>query len=240
MRMKKGVKMMRSSETIGELLKALVSCAPALRSVQKNKAGYGYKYTTLDGIIEMLRDVLPKHGVWFYQSVSTLDDTNFVLKTRVFHVSGEWVEDELCFGETAVKGANQTQQMGASITYFRRYALAAFFAIAADEDTDGVAAASQRTKAPSTSSTQPQSKSPSETPQGASNQQKQKQDPLPFILAAMARRMKAGETQESVLKSFADILQTDEMRSPEQMTDAQRSALARALYKQEKEQIGNR
>lgn len=230
---------MRSSETIGELLKALVACAPDLRSVQKNKAGYGYKYTTLDGIIEMLRDVLPKHGVWFYQSVSTLDDENFVLKTRVFHVSGEWVEDELCFGETAVKGANQTQQMGASITYFRRYALAAFFAIAADEDTDGIAAASQRPKAPSASSTQPQPKSPPETPQSASNQPKRKQDPLPFILAAMARRMKAGEAQESVLKSFADILQTDEIRSPEQMTDAQRSALARVLYKQEKEQIGN-
>lgn len=231
---------MRSSETIGELLKALVSCAPDLRSVQKNKAGFGYKYITLDCIIEMLRDVLPKHGVWFYQSVSTLDDTQFVLKTRVFHSSGEWIEDELCFGETAVKGANATQQMGASITYFRRYALAAFFAIAADEDTDGIAVASQRSTAPSTSSTQPQSKSPSETPQGASNQSKQKQDPLPFILAAMARRMKAGETQEGVLRSFADILQTDEMRSPEQMTDAQRSALARVLYKQEKEQIGNR
>lgn len=237
--------MMRSSETIGELLKALVSYASDSRSVQKNKTAcastpYRYKYMTLDVIIEMLRDVLPKYGVWFYQIVSTIDDANFVLRTRVFHVSGEWIEDELCFGETAVKGANATQQMGASITYFRRYALAAFFAIAADEDTDGVAATSQRPKAPSTSSTQPQAKSPSETPLGASNQPKQKQDPLPFILAAMARRMKAGETQESVLKSFADILQTDEIRSPEQMTDAQRSSLARALYKQEKEQIGNR
>lgn len=230
---------MRSSETIGELLKALVSCAPDLRSVQKNKAGYGYKYTTLDGIIEMLRDVLPKHGVWFYQSVSTIDDANFVLRTRVFHVSSEWVEDELCFGETAVKGANATQQMGASITYFRRYALAAFFAIAADEDTDGIADTSQRSKAPSASSIQPQSKSPSETPQGASNQPKQRQDPLPFILAAMARRLKSGETQDSVLKSFADILQTDDIKSPEQMTDAQQLALARVLYKQEKDQIGN-
>lgn len=230
---------MRSSDTIGELLKALVSCAPDLRSVQKNKAGFGYKYTTLDGIIEMLRDVLPKHGVWFYQSVSTIDDENFVLRTRVFNVSGEWIEDELCFGETAVKGANSTQQMGASITYFRRYALAAFFAIAADEDTDGVSVASQRSKAQSASSTQPQPKSQSETPQGASNQPKQKQDPLPFILAVMAEHLKFGETQESVLKSFADILQTDEIRSPEQMTDAQRSALARALYKQEKGQIGN-
>lgn len=235
---------MRSSETIGELLKALVLCAPDLRSVQKNKAAYSYKYVTLDGIIDMLRDVLPKHGVWFYQSVSTLDDTKFLLKTRVFNASGEWVEDELCFGETDVKGANATQQMGASITYFRRYALAAFFAIAADEDTDGVTDASRRQKAPSASSIQPQSKSPSETPQGASNQPnqpKQKQDPLPFILAVMARRLKSGETQESVLKSFADILQTDDVRSPEQMTDAQQSSLARALYKQEKEKekIGN-
>lgn len=236
--------MTRSSETICELLKALVACAPDLQSIPKSKAAYEgrYKYATLDSLIDMLKCVLPRHGVWFFQSPTTIDDGSILLRTRVFHTSGEWIEDDITFEKTDVRGAgaNETQKIGASITYFRRYALAAFFAIAADEDTDGVAVDSQRSKAPSTSSTQPQSKSPSETPQGAGNQQKQKQDPLPFILAVMARRMKAGETQESVLKSFADILQTDEIRSPEQMTDAQRSALARVLYKQEKEQIGNR
>lgn len=137
---------MRTSDSVENLQKAMVKTALELQNVQKSKKGYGYNYAPLDAVIEMLRAVLPKNGIWFSQFPTTAEG-KYSLITRVFHESGEFIEEAVEMPETELSGkANDTQKMGASITYMRRYALTAIFGIAADEDTDGVVPAKAPTK----------------------------------------------------------------------------------------------
>lgn len=214
---------MQTSQTTTELFKSMIEVAPEINSIGKSKQAYGYKYATLDSLIDMLRSVLPKHDLWFVQ-VPFRNGDKSSLTTRVIHKSGEWIEDTIEMTDTELQGkANDTQKVGASITYYRRYALSAIFGVATDEDVDGNLNNVQRQ--------QPQSKP---VPKQESKPQ-QKKDPTPYLLQDMTKRMEAGETKESVLKSYADILKTDNVRPIEQLTDAEKSSLANFIYKQNKE-----
>lgn len=211
--------MMRTSETTDKLFKALVEAAPEITGIQKTKQAngngrFGYKYATLDSLIDMLRQVLPKHGIWFMQMPTTCENA-LELKTRVFHQSGEWLEDSIICEKTEISNGNDTQKLGASITYFRRYALASIFGVANDEDTDGV----------------PAKKSQPAMLPAQQRAVEQKRDPVPFLLAVTDKMLKDGETKESILRHFADILNTDNVREIGSMTDEERSCLARELFK---------
>lgn len=166
---------MQTSQEVSNLFKALCECKKDFVPLPKNKKGYGYSYTPLDSVIDMLNNVLPKHGINFVQFPSTMGDS-YALTTRVFHVSGEWMEDTIIFNMTEISKANDTQKLGASITYFRRYALSAIFGIASDEDIDGNIEMNIASK----QQAQPQRKSLNEVrPQPAQQQQQTKQDPQP-------------------------------------------------------------
>lgn len=212
---------MKTSENVENITKAMIAAAVDIQSVPKTKQALRYKYATLDNIIDMLRGTLPKHGLWFIQMPQMDIEKNImILTTRVLHTSGEWFEDYISFGKTELKGgdSNDTQRLGASITYFRRYALSAIFGIAADDDTDS-------TPAP----TSQQNRQPAPGPQNASSGAAKK-DPMVFVLDAMAKMMTNGETKDSVLKGFADILKTDNVRSPEKMSKEEINIIARHLW----------
>lgn len=214
--------MIRSSESTQNLSKALIECAPEITSVAKSReaktAKFTYRYATLDGVIDILRSVLPKHGLWFVQMPET-EEGRMYLRTRVIHTSGEWIEFAFAFDKTD-GGANEAQKIGISITYFRRYILSAIFGISADDDTDGAQPVRQQQARPA---------------QTAQPQQTERRDPLSYILQVMGRMMKDGETKDSVLKGFADILKTDAVRSPERMSADEQKILATELWKQQKE-----
>jgi hypothetical protein len=217
--------MITSPET-NELLKAMIEAAPEISSISKSKQAYGYKYATLDSLIDMLRNVLPNHGLWFLQMPTRLDDRS-VLTTRVFHTSGQWLEDSIEMTDTELSGkTNDTQKVGASITYFRRYALSSIFGVAADEDVDG--------NLNNAKQVQPQPK-----PAPQSKPPQQKQDPTPFIMKDLARRMESGETKESILKDYADILKTDDVREVQKLSEKEKLIVATTIYKRVKEQTND-
>jgi hypothetical protein len=217
--------MITSPET-NELLKAMIEAAPEISSISKSKQAYGYKYATLDSLIDMLRNVLPNHGLWFLQMPTRLDDRS-VLTTRVFHTSGQWLEDSIEMTDTELSGkTNDTQKVGASITYFRRYALSSIFGVAADEDVDG--------NLNNAKQVQPQPK-----PAPQSKPPQQKQDPTPFIMKDLARRMESGETKESILKDYADILKTDDVREVQKLSEKEKVIVATTIYKRVKEQTND-
>lgn len=228
--------MIRTSETTAALYKALVAASKELSAVPKTKQSKGekftYTYATLDSVIDMLRSVLPRHGVWFLQQLSSAE-SGTELFTRVIHESGEWVEDSIIFGATEVRGgASDAQKIGASITYFRRYALCAAFGVCTDEDTDGAAARPVRAPQPQRPQSQPaaqptQPAQPAQPVQGSG-----KQNPTPFLMACVARRMKEGETKQSVLSHFAELLKTDVVHDVTEMSEADKAALARILWAQ--------
>ena len=208
---------MLTSQTTTSLFKALIEAAPDISSIGKSKQAYGYKYATLDNLIDMLRMVLPKHGIWFVQTPARQNGVS-TLTTRVFHDSGEWIEDTIEMTDTELQGkANDTQRVGASITYYRRYALSAIFGVAADEDVDGNI---NNIRQPTKPTPKPEQK---------------KQDPLAYIKADLTARQGSGEVYESIIKDYADLLKTDQVRDVDNLNDAERTALATAIFKRRKQ-----
>ena len=207
---------MRTSEETTNLMKAMIASAPEIRSIAKNKQAYGYKYATLDSLIDMLRDVLPKHGLWFTQ-IPTRSEEESVLTTRVFHESGEWLEDSILMTDTELQGkANDTQKLGASITYFRRYVLSSIFGVSADEDVDGNLASKER----------PQQARPQPTAQ--------KIDSKTYLKKEIRERIEQGATEDSVLGDFANILGTNIIKQVDQMTDDEARIIAISVFNSKK------
>ena len=209
--------MITSQETTN-LMKAMIEAAPEISSIGKTKQAYGYKYATLDSLIDMLRGVLPKHGLWFTQMPTRSGDLS-VLTTRVFHTSGEWFEDSIQMTDTELQGkANDTQKIGASITYYRRYALSAIFGVSADEDVDGNLA-----------NAQPQRTAPKSAPMQSA--QDVKKWAIEIIKADYAERQSAGKSNEDILRDYADLLKTDTIRPVKEMPSAEVVCLANTLKK---------
>lgn len=207
---------MRTSEETTNLMKAMIASAPEIRSIAKSKQAYGYKYATLDSLIDMLREVLPKHGLWFTQ-IPTRTEEESVLTTRVFHESGEWLEDSILMTDTELQGkANDTQKLGASITYFRRYVLSSIFGVSADEDVDGNLASKER----------PQQARPQPTAQ--------KIDSKTYLKKEIRERIDQGATEDSVLGDFASILGTNIIKQVDQMTDDEARIIAISVFNSKK------
>ena len=207
---------MRTSEETTNLMKAMIASAPEIRSIAKSKQAYGYKYATLDSLIDMLREVLPKHGLWFTQ-IPTRSEEESVLTTRVFHESGEWLEDSILMTDTELQGkANDTQKLGASITYFRRYVLSSIFGVSADEDVDGNLASKER----------PRQARPQPTAQ--------KIDSKTYLKKEIREKIDQGATEDSVLGDFASILGTNIIKQVDQMTDDEARIIAISVFNSKK------
>lgn len=220
---------MQTSTECTNLFKSLISASSELGNVAKTKQAYGYKYAPFDSIVDMLRLVLPKHKLWFTQDVSTEGD-RYILETLVLHESGEWLKSAMVMTDTELSGkANTTQQLGASITYFKRYVLSAIFGIATDEDVDGNVDAIQRKQ-----EVKANAKSATQTAQSAPKKSETKGNPQSardYVISDMTKRLESGEAPTSITKDYADILKTDEVRSPEHIPDELIIILGRELYK---------
>lgn len=104
----------------------------------KGKDGNTYpvtrRYLSLDGILDAVRPILARHGLFVTQEL-----TGSGVSTTIFHKSGQFRTSIM---ETSAQWegspmTNSIQNAGGSFTYLKRYALAAALAISADEDSDG-------------------------------------------------------------------------------------------------------
>lgn len=127
---------MKTSESIKNLAGDLKSAVQHIQNVAPNKQGYGYKYADLAHIIDECKQPLLDHNLIAIQSI-TQSEQSVGITTRIQHTSGEYIEDTFDLPAADVKGTNAVQKIGASITYGRRYGLAAMLGIAVDEDVDG-------------------------------------------------------------------------------------------------------
>jgi len=100
--------------------------------IHKGTTGHNYTYADLPTILEVIYPLLAKHKLGFIQPLE--GDT---LKTIVFHIpSGEQIESSVNIPQITLRGMNEFQSIGSGISYFRRYALASFFGLVVDKDTD--------------------------------------------------------------------------------------------------------
>lgn len=140
------------SQSVGKLAEALAKAQADLGPVTKNKevtvtrrdggAGYKFKYATIDAIIEHVRKALTSNGLWFTQTTAPFVAPNehfqgrfIVLTTTLYHSSGEHISSEIL-----VPDVGTNQELGSSLTYRKRYALASLLGVGSEEDDDAVAA----------------------------------------------------------------------------------------------------
>lgn len=128
-----------------ELSKALPALMAEMENAKNTKSGYGYNYAPLNEILETVRPILAKHRFSVVQMVGH-EEGLVTVRTMLIHESGESLESTMALPPAEVKGTNEVQQMGASITYARRYMLTSLLGIAGEEDTDGVAPAKREAK----------------------------------------------------------------------------------------------
>jgi hypothetical protein len=115
------------------LFKALANFQQEVPTIHKGTQGYGYSYSSLPQIFEVINPLLKKHGLGFTQLVGINE-----IKTIIFHVdSGEQLETITNIPQgVQLKGMNDFQVLGSSITYIRRYALSSILGLVTDKDTD--------------------------------------------------------------------------------------------------------
>jgi len=119
--------------------KDFINLQSQIKTMPKDKSGYGYKYTDLDTIISNLKPLLKANNFGFIQMLKTMYTDNGKvtgIDTCILHSSGENVSSFVEIPEIQVGKANNAQNIGAAISYFKRYALAAAFGISSDEDID--------------------------------------------------------------------------------------------------------
>jgi hypothetical protein len=126
------------SESIKELAAALVLAQQEMGVLAKDSQGQvgtqKTKYASLEATIDVIRPTLNKNGIAYTQFPVVAAAGMVGLKTKIMHISGEWMEEEFSLP------AQQTSQgHGSGLTYARRYALLAVAGIAAEDD-DGAGA----------------------------------------------------------------------------------------------------
>jgi hypothetical protein len=118
------------------LIKAFIKAKSEFKPILKDGVNPHYKkrYVTLDGVLSAVEPALLKNGLAVFQTTD-LQDGLLVLKTHLFHTSGE------CLSSTYLLPSGlEPQKLGSAITYARRYGLCALLCVTADEDDDGEAA----------------------------------------------------------------------------------------------------
>lgn len=117
------------------LYEALAKAQAEMPNAKFNKKNphFGNRYADLASIREACRLPLSKNGLSILQIIEVDEKNGMVLKTRLAHVSGSFIESEFLLKSEK----NTIQGFGSALTYAKRYSLASLLGIVADEDDDG-------------------------------------------------------------------------------------------------------
>lgn len=125
---------MNQSENIHELAAALSKAQGEMQAAIKDKVNPFFKssYADLGSVWDAARPVLSKNGLCVMQTTEFVND-RIVMVTTLAHSSGQWVKSYLPLNPAK----NDSQGVGAAITYLRRYSLSALVGVVCDDDDDG-------------------------------------------------------------------------------------------------------
>ena len=177
--------MEHQSAEVDKIFAAVVALQSEINNPKKSKQGHGYKYAELAQIIELSREPLATNGLAVAQYCTAIDGQSYLV-TQMIHSSGQWLRGYYPLEKAGMRAVNDAQQMGAAMTYARRYNLAAMLGVA-QEDDDAALLGNQRQ--------QPRNNAPQNAPQ----QSKQPLDTLEGqTLNAVAQWLSEGLTVEHV------------------------------------------
>jgi ERF superfamily len=127
---------MSQSELINELAAALSKAQGEMQAAIKDKINPFYKssYADLGSVWDSARPVLSKYGLCVMQTTEINAEKNqIIMVTTLAHTSGQWMKSYLPLNPAK----NDSQGVGAAITYLRRYSLSALVGVVCDDDDDG-------------------------------------------------------------------------------------------------------
>jgi ERF superfamily len=148
---------MSQSEIINELAAALSKAQGEMQAAIKDKVNPFFKssYADLGSVWDAARPVLSKYGLCIMQTTEmTADGSKIVMVTTLAHTSGQWMKSYLPLNPSK----NDSQGVGAAITYLRRYSLSAIVGVVCDEDDDGETAVGRGRQSPTNNQQQQQEK----------------------------------------------------------------------------------
>ncbi len=133
----KRVKEDDQADDLGALAKALAKAQGEIKEALKDSQNPHFKsnYATLAATWEACRGPLSKHGLSVVQRGKVTPD-GYVMRTRLLHESGQWIEGEVPCITGGRQQQNEMQQLGSAITYARRYGLASMVGVAPEGDDD--------------------------------------------------------------------------------------------------------
>lgn len=122
---------MKTSELIADLAGALSKAQGEIKGAVKDSSNPFFKssYADLSSIWNACREALSKNNLAVIQTAS-MGEHGVTVSTRLVHASGQWVEEDL----TVMPSKVDPQGIGSTITYLRRYALAAITGVAPEDD----------------------------------------------------------------------------------------------------------
>jgi ERF superfamily len=138
--------MHRSSESIASLAAALAKAQMILTNPEKaltgilpanrpEEPGRTFRYASLSSGLDIVRKVLGQHEIATVQTTAIDRAARAVSLTTVLaHASGEWIASD--WPVCALSEMATPRQMGAALTYARRYALFTLVGIAGEDDLD--------------------------------------------------------------------------------------------------------
>jgi hypothetical protein len=118
-----------------EFIKAFTAAQGDLTNPLKTGKSQGYHYVELDVILDLVRPVLSKHGLGITQMWYESDGKD-MLETVLFHESGGSIHGKMPLRLGNLKHGSEMQQLGAAMTYARKYAILALLGLVGDKDDD--------------------------------------------------------------------------------------------------------
>ena len=120
------------------IINGLAQLQAAMPVIKKDASGYGYKYASLDNIVQTIVPLMNKFGLCYCQPVGG-DGTNISVTTIIMHSDGGIISGTISAPLASGKAAKMSEIQGAGsvITYLRRYSLSSMLGLVTDEDTDG-------------------------------------------------------------------------------------------------------
>lgn len=126
------------SKDIGNIALALSQAQSELEAVGKGEKGYGYNYASLPSTIEVAKPILANHDLAVTQLVGAIsgegENRTVSLTTILIHKSGEYFKSFATMPLVEMKGCNVAQEMGATVSYLRRYALQAILNMSSEDN----------------------------------------------------------------------------------------------------------
>lgn len=132
------------SAQVDSILAALAKAQGKIQPASKDKANpfFKSKYADLSSVWDACRDVLSQNGISVVQFPQSRAD-GLYLVSILGHSSGQWIKSEVLMP----LAKHDPQTIGSTITYFRRYSLAALVGVAPEDDDGEKAQAPFRQKA---------------------------------------------------------------------------------------------